>query len=179
MFLIIFMDAVEAIKKRTSIRNYKPSPVPEEDLNEILECAIAAPSAGNTQEWEFVVVKDKKIKKLLVGAALGQEFIAQAPVIIVVCVDLKKIRNVYGRRGVELYSKQDAAAAIENMLIAAWAKGIGSCWIGAFNESAVSDMLVLPSYIRPVAIITLGYPEANFKKPERKDLKEVVHFEHW
>jgi nitroreductase len=165
------MQTIECIKDRRSVREYKPVPVPDGVLEEVLEAAVQAPSSGNVQDWEFIIVKSPETKKSLVEAAWGQDFIAEAPVVLVVCSD--------GSRGENLYSIQNTSAAIQNLLLTAWDRGIGSCWIGAFNEKAVRDMLVLPTSVRPMAIITLGYPARVSKKPKRKDVKEVTHTERW
>jgi len=173
------MQAIECIRDRRSVREYKPNPIPEKILKEILEAATQAPSSGNVQDWEFIVVKNPEIKNKLVEAAWGQDFIAQAPVVLVVCSDLDRISAAYGSRGASLYSIQNTSAAIQNVLLAAWEKEIGSCWIGAFNEGMVKGILVLPTNVRPLAIITLGYPARVPKKPRRRDMKEVLHMEMW
>ncbi len=173
------MEIIEAIKTRTSVRNYRTTPIPDSLVKEIIEAAIQAPSAGNTQDWEFLVVKNAKTKQELAGAAFNQEFVAKAPLIIVVCSNLDRISDAYGSRGVSLYSIQDTSAAIENLLLAAWSRGLGSCWIGAFNEEKAKDALILPTKVRPLAIITLGYPLSIPTKPRRRDLKDVIHLEKW
>jgi len=169
------MDLFEAIEGRRSIRAYLPDPVREEDLKRILEAAIRAPSAGNIQPWEFIVVKDSETKRRLCEAALGQRFIEEAPVVIVVCANTLRSGAVYGSRGVSLYCIQDTAAAIQNMLLAAYALGYGTCWVGAFHENEVAQILELPSHIRPVAIIPLGKPAESPPLRPRRSLKEVVH----
>ncbi|MEM1689512.1 MAG: nitroreductase family protein [Candidatus Hadarchaeales archaeon] len=171
------MDVFEAIHKRRSIRAFKQDPVCEEDLKKILEAAIAAPSAGNRQPWEFIVVRDAERKRELVEAALGQSFIEEAPVVIIVCANLARSSRVYGKRGEELYAIQDTAAAIQNMLLAAFALGYGTCWIGAFDEREVSRILKIPSGVRPVAIIPIGKPAEKPSKTPRLPLDEVVHRE--
>lgn len=173
------MEVIEAIKTRASIRDYRTTPVPDSLVKEILEAAIQAPSAGNVGDWEFIVVKNAKTKQELAEAAFNQEFVAKAPLVIVVCSNLDRISATYGSRGVSLYSIQDTSAAIENLMLAAWSMGLGSCWIGAFNEERVRDSLILPTNVRPMAIITLGYPLSIPTKPGRRDLKDVMHLERW
>jgi nitroreductase len=139
------MDVFEAMEKRHSVRAFDPSrEVSEELVERLLACACLAPSAGNVQPWRFVVVRDPGLKGKLAAAALGQGFVARAPVVIVVCADLEAHASSYGRRGVELYSIQDTAAAVQNMLLAATALGLGTCWVGAFREEEVSGVLGLP-----------------------------------
>ncbi|UCD07313.1 MAG: nitroreductase family protein [Candidatus Aenigmatarchaeota archaeon] len=173
------MQTMECIRERRSVRNYKPDPIPEDIIKEIIEAATHAPSSGNVQDWEFIVVKNPETKMKVAAAAWEQNFIVSAPVVLVVCSDLDRISAAYGSRGETLYSIQNTSAAIQNILLAAWEKEVGSCWIGAFNENKIRDTLVLPSNVRPLAIITLGYPAEVSKKPRRRDVKEVLHMERW
>jgi len=171
------METLKCIKTRRSVRNFKEKPVPEETLKRIIEAGTYAPSAGNTQDWVFVVVRDSETKRLLSSAALNQWFIAKAPVVIVVCSDLEKISRRYGERGKSLYSIQDTAAAIQNMLLAAWDLGLGTCWVGAFDEERIKEILGLPAGVRPVAIIPAGYPKEVPEKTERQEPE--IHYEKW
>jgi nitroreductase len=171
------METLECIKARASVRSFKPEPVSEEAIGKILEAAVNAPSAGNVQDWEFVIVKDSKGKKALSDAAYGQGFLAQAPVVIVVCSDLKGVFSAYGERGKNLYSIQDTAAAAMCLMLAACDLGLGTCWVGAFSEGKVASLLNLPENVRPLAIIPLGYPAGGPKKPARLGLKKAVHSE--
>jgi nitroreductase len=172
------MDVFEAILSRRSVRKFKPDDVSYETIMEILEAARWAPSSGNLQNWYFIVVKDPEKKLKLCKAALGQKFVAEAPVLIVVCSDPRKVEYIYGERGRRLYSIQNVAAAIENLLLAATAKGLGTCWVGAFNESEVKSALEIPDYIEVHAIIALGYPDES-PKSSRRALDEIVFFERW
>jgi nitroreductase len=160
---------------RKTIRRFRKDPIPDLEVEAIMEACVSAPSAGNSQDWEFVMVRTPEGRKRLAQAAMGQRQIEQAPLSIVACANSKK--NRYGMRGASLFSIQDVAAAVENILLAAWAKGIGSCWIGAFNEAEVSAALSLPGHVRPQAIITLGYPAEDVAKPKRWPPKDVLHAE--
>ena len=171
------MDVFEAIRGRRSIRSYKSDPVPEEDLRKILEAAIHAPSAGNLQSWEFIIVRDEDRKNALAKAAYGQMFIAEAPIVIVVCANIDRTSWRYGKRGETLYCIQDTATAIMNMMLAAHALGYGTCWIGAFDEEKARKIVGLPKHVRPVAIIPLGKPDEQPSMPSRLPLSEVVHLE--
>lgn len=170
------MDVFEAIRARRSVRRYASDPVSDEVLKELLSAAILAPSAGNAQPWRFIVVRDLELRKGLVSAAYGQGFLAEAPVVIVVCADLERARRAYRERGETLYCLQDTAAAIQNLLLAATAKGLGTCWVGAFDEGKVAELLGLSKGLRPVALIPVGKPaEAPSARP-RRPLAEVVEY---
>lgn len=173
------MEIFDAINNRRSTRSFLDKPVEEEKLNKVLEAATKAPSAGNTQSWEFVVVKDQEPKKkvLLAKNALGQHFIAEAPVIIIVCANKDRSAASYGDRGKSLYCIQDCAAATMNLMLAAHSLGLSTCWVGAFNEAELSKALELPEHIRPLTIIPLGYSDEKPEMPPRKPLEEVVHEE--
>ncbi|MEM2896306.1 MAG: nitroreductase family protein [Candidatus Bathyarchaeia archaeon] len=173
------MDLFEVIKNRRSIRAFKSTPIPDEIVNKILEAACWAPSAGNLQSWEFILVKDEKTKEWLCDAALGQCFIQEAPLAIVVCANRNRSSSRYGSRGANLYSICDSSAAIQNILLSAYALGLGSCWVGAFHDDEVARILELPDGIRPVAIIPVGYPNESPKPPRRFPLDKVVHKERY
>jgi len=168
------MDIFEALKNRRSVRKYRKEPIPKEILTKILEAAIQAPSAGNLQPWRFIVVRDSERKRALSGAALGQSMVAEAPTVIVVCADLRKSARYYGERGANLFCIQDTAAAIQNMMLAAYALGVGTCWVGSFHEKYVSEILDVPEGTRPVAIVPVGYPAERPHLTARKGLDEVV-----
>ena len=173
------MNLMDAIKTRNSMRDYEDKDIPDNVIEEILNAAICAPSAGNAQDWHFVVVKNPETKKQLAEASIGQDFVASAPVVVCVCSDLEKISRAYGERGTNLYSVQDTSAAIMCLMLAAWDKGLGTCWVGAFSEQDVKNILVLPTNIRPMAMITLGYPKNLVRQQKSRDLKSVLHKEHW
>jgi nitroreductase len=161
------MDVFEAIVKRRSIRKYQERDVDDKLIGVLLWAAAQAPSAGNLQDWRFIVIRDKKTKELLYNAALRQDHIKEAPVLIVVCSDLQVLSLRYGKRGETVYSLLDCGAAIENLLLAATALNLATCWISAFDEEDVKNILRLPDFVRPIAIITVGYPA---EKPEEKEV---------
>ncbi|HHW39944.1 MAG TPA: nitroreductase family protein [Syntrophomonadaceae bacterium] len=166
-------DVIDAIKERTSIRRFKPDPVPQATIGRLLDAARLAPSAGNMQPWFFVVVMNEDLRRQLAKAA-RQPFIAEAPVCIVVCAEPERSASRYGRRGRELYCIQDTAAAIENILLAATGYGLGACWVGAFDEEEAARILELEPGLRPVALIPIGYPDQERKAVPRRPLDEVV-----
>lgn len=165
------------LKKRYSVRAYKPDPIGDETLKQILEAINSAPSAGNLQAYEVVVVRDPEKKQQLAKAAWGQWFIAQAPVVLVFVANTERNRFRYGRRGEELYSLQDATIACTFAHLAAVASGLGSCWIGAFDDDAVRQVIGAPQNMRPVAILPIGVPADMPEPKERRPLSDLVHEE--
>jgi len=171
------MAVFELIKKRRSIRAYKSIFVGNDKLLKVLEAGHYAPSAGNLQSWKFIVVKEKKAKEQIVEAALNQTWMSTAPVIIVVCANLEKVKRYYSTRGERLYCVQECAAAVENMLLAAEELGLATCWVGAFDEVLLKRTLDIPDSSRPQAIITLGYADEKVPEPSKYKLRDVVYFE--
>lgn len=170
-------ELFKTIYDRRCYRRYKDTPIEQEKLDELIKAAVQAPSAGNLQPWDFVITKDGKLKERIMKASRNQSFIIQAPVLITVCANWRASEKVYGPRGKELYCVQDTAAAMQNILLAIHALGLGACWVGEFGEAEVRKILGIPDFIKPVAILTVGYPEGDVKKPERDDWRGVVHKE--
>jgi len=171
------VDVFETIKSRRSVRAFTNEPVSDKEVMKLINAARWAPSAGNIQPWEFVVVRDPQIKRGLSAAALDQTFIEEVPVVIVVCANQLRSSRGYGSRGVNLYCLQDTAAAIQNMLLAACALGLATCWVGAFQEEEARKVLNIPNGVRAVAIIPVGHPAEKPEAPERRPLSEIVHHE--
>ncbi len=171
------MELSEAIKGRRSIRRFKKKQVPKEILTQLIEAASYAPSAGNIQPWHFIIATKPTVKWKLAEAAYGQTHMEEAPVIIVVCADEKQSSMGYGSRGRTLYCLQDTAAAIQNILLTAYALGLGTCWTGSFNEEDVKEAMKTLEGIRPVAMISLGYPDVVPRQRNRKLLSEIIHYD--
>ena len=169
------MDVLEAIKTRRSVRDFTSQTVSDREIKKLLDAARRAPSACNIQPWEFIVVRNPEIKHGLSQAALDQKFIEQAPVVIVVCANPAKSALGYGSRGINLYCLQDTAAATQNILLAAHAIGLGTCWVGAFKEEIAKKVLKIPEPVRPVAIIPVGHAGRNPTPRPRKALLDVTH----
>ena len=176
---MISLEFEEVIKSRRTIRKFKDEDVSEEDVRKIIEAGILAPSAGNTQPTEYIIIRDMAKKHSISQEALGQVHIMEAPVVIAICANLSRTEKRYGSRGRDLYCIQDAAAAIENMLLTAVSLGLGACWVGAFKELPVKDILKLPDDVRLLAIIPIGHPAEAPDLPKRRSFKEVVHNEKW
>jgi nitroreductase len=171
------MELSEAIKGRRSIRAFKQRDVPEETVEKLIDAAKHAPSAGNIQPWEFVVVRKLEVKRKLAVAALNQAFVEEAPVIIAVCANENRSSSGYGFRGKTLYCIQDTAAATQNILLTAYSLGLGACWIGAFNEDEAKRALNAPEGIRPVAIIPVGYPDEAPSHRGIRPLSQIIHYD--
>lgn len=170
------MEVLKAIKERRSVREFEPGPVAGDVVDKLIEALIWAPSAGNLQSRKFYFVSSPGIKKELSDAALGQGFVASAPLVVVACADLR-IRDRYGARGAGLYAIQDASASVMCMMLEALELGLGTVWVGAFREEAVSKALQLPDYLRPVALVPVGYPvRAPRRPPARASKSEAVTF---
>ncbi len=168
-------DVLDAIRERRSVRRFQSRPIPDATIGRLLESAVLAPSAGNVQAWHFYVVKDDQRRQALAAAAHHQLFLAQAPVALVVCADLRRSQNRYGERGASLYVLQDTAAAVQNILLAATAFGLATCWIGSFAEEEVAEIVGAdPTALRPVAVIPVGYPAEEPAQRPRRPLDEVV-----
>ena len=172
------MEIPEIIKKRRSVRAFTDETMWDEAVEKLVEAAVLAPSAGNMQPWAFVAVKNKETIKRLSEAA-KQEWMASAPVVIIVCTDAAKTQPRYGERGTSLYMYQDTAAAVQNILLTATHNGFGGTWMGAFDETAVSAILNLPPAIRPVAMIPIGHPSQDPAPRPRRPIIEVLHKEKW
>ncbi len=167
------MDILRAVRERRSIRDFQKKEIPDSLLDKLAEALIWAPSAGNLQARKFYFVMNNDIKKKIAGAALNQNFIAEAPLVIVGCTD-SRISYKYRERGVYLYSIQDVALSIMGMMLVAHENNLGSCWVGAFNENDIHKILKMPDYLRPVAIVPVGYPSKIPGPPPRVSKKEAV-----
>jgi nitroreductase len=169
------MDVIDAIKQRESVRSYKNMPVEDKKLQLLLEAARLAPSASNRQEWRFVVVTDQEARQKLVVAASNQGFVAEAPVVIAACAETDNHVMKCG----QLCYPIDVAIAIDHITLKAVEEGLGTCWIGAFDEKAVKAILKIPQDIRVVSLLTVGYPKTLHSKKTRNKLDEIVRYESW
>jgi nitroreductase len=164
----MIMSLIDVIVSRRSIRKYKAQGVPQETLERILEAGRYAPSADNEQPWHFIVVTDPKIKEKL-SKGRWNSFIRDSAFTVVGCGNEG---NAYSRK----WSTIDTTIALQNMVIAAWSLGIGSCWIGDFEEEEVKRMLDVPKDWRIVSLISFGYPDETPTNAPRKPLKEIASY---
>lgn len=169
-------DAIlNLIRSRRSIRSFEAGrDVTPEQVETLLEAARWAPNGGNVQAWRFIVVRNRALQSKLADAALAQRFLADAPVVIAVCADLRRAESSYGARGRDLYCVQDTAAAVQNILLTAHAMGLGTCWVGAFDETEVAQILGIDKALRPVAMIPVGYSAEQPAPRPRRTVAEVA-----
>lgn len=169
------MDFNKVIQTRRSVRSFKKDPIPKEILDRILEATRIAPSGSNSQPWKFIIVKDEALKQKIAFACNNQKFIADASIIVVACGQRLPI-NRGGYMG-EMSILLDVAIAFTHLILAARTEGLGTCWIGAFNNNEMKKLLKVPNDYEIVAATPLGYPsDVNVftESKNRKDLEEVV-----
>ncbi|MCS7224849.1 MAG: nitroreductase family protein [Armatimonadetes bacterium] len=173
------LDFFAVVHSRFSVRAYQKREVEPDLLRKILEAVNQAPSAGNLQAYEIVVIRDIDRKRALARAALDQNFIAEAPVVLVFLANPRRNQWRYGRRGSDLYCLQDATIACAYAQLAATALGLGSCWVGAFDDRQVLNILHCPQPLRPVAILPIGWPDEPLEHRPRRSLSDLVHYERY
>ena len=171
------MDVYEAIRTRTSIRSYLPDQIDEETLDRVLDAARLAPSGKNGQPWTFIVVRDGETRKRLVPACKNQQFVGEAPIVVVAC---GREELAYQKMGGYWNSLPvDIGIALEHLMLAAAAEGLGTCWIGAFIEEDVRRILDIPSDVKIVALTPIGKPAVEANPRPRKSLGEIVMTDGW
>ena len=169
------MDFYEVVRRRLSVRSYKPDPVPEETLARIIEAGRLAPSAHNCQPWKFIVVRDQDVRAALMLACRGQKSVGEAPVVVCACaIEAQAWKGMGGYWSAETV---DLAIALEHMMLAATAEGLGTCWIGAFVEADVRRVLSIPEGVRPIALMPLGFPARDPKPGPRKAIAEITCYD--
>jgi len=171
-------DFLPFLTGRTSVREYTDEPVPAEEIDYLMKCASMAPSAGNLEAWDVVVVTEEETRLALAEAAFNQLHLEQAPVILAVCSNYVRSMSRYGERGI-LYALEDASIACTYMMLAAHARNLQSCWTGAFDDDAVREILDLPQHIRPIALLAIGKGHTPGQLAERRAIGEHVHRETW
>lgn len=173
------MDVTECIQTRRTIRKYSNKEVEWDKIATILDAGRLAPSAGNLQNWKFISVDDPEKKQALAAASLQQDWIAEAHTLIIIIAEPLKAERYYGLRGERLYTIQNCAAAAENMILQAHSLGLGTAWIGAFEEESVKRTLGLPDEVRPQIILTIGYAAETVEKPAKFPLESITYLNSW
>jgi nitroreductase len=169
------VDYFETIAARYSVRGYKPDPVPDELLEQVLEAARRAPTAANRQPFRLVVVPTKGREEEL-GRIYGRRWFTQAPLVIAV---VAIPGEAWRRMDDKPYDEVDAAIAMDHLILAATALGLGTCWIAAFDPAAAREVLGLPDHVEPIAFTPLGYPDKAPATTDRRPLDELVKQERW
>jgi nitroreductase len=167
------MDVFEAIKGRRSVRKFKPKQVERELTEKLLTAACWAPSGGNIQPWQFIVVEDRTILDMVRKISPG--YFGETPLAILVCSDKTKAHKVGGTMGRDYLSVADCAMATENLVLAAYALGLGTCVVKSFSHAAMKEVLEIPQGIEPELLIVVGYPDATPAPPRRIPLKENTY----
>ena len=165
------MDCIDQVLNRRSIRRFKNEPVSEQVMNNILEAGRHAPTATNQQPWHFLVARDYAEKEACTYGGFNR-FATDAPFVV---VGLYRQSEVI----IEKLSLMDVTIALQNMVVAGWVQGVGSCWMGAFDESKLRDTLSLPADARIVGAVAFGIPDENPSQPPKKPLSETVHLDKW
>lgn len=168
------MEVIEAIKNRRSIRKFKKDKMSQEKIEKVLEAARLSPSAMNNQPWNFILVSDKKGLEA-VNEACNQEW--NSPHIIIPVMDPD---SSWVRSDGESYWQIDMAIAVQNMVLTAWEEGLGTCWVGAFDEEKIKEAFGIPEKFRVMNILPIGYPDQDRGPVEkRKKLDEIIHYDRW
>ena len=174
------MDILELIKKRRSVRDYLEKKVENEKLFKVLEAGRWSPSSGNVQNWRFLIITDFNIKSKLADACMGQYWIINAPIIVVVLSDDSKLRMLFGQRGEMTYSIQNCSVAMQNMMLAAESLKLSTSWVGAYDEEKVLRVLrVNDPNIVLRGMFAMGYSKKVPPPPVRIDLDKLVYFNLW
>lgn len=167
------MQVLQAVIKRRSIRKFEKKMIPEDLIPHLEESLIWAPSAGNLQSRRFYFIYRDDLKGKLARAAYDQDCVLLAPLVVVCCAD-QRIELHYGGRGSSLYSLQDVAASVQNLMLVAYSLGLGSVWVGAFREGDVYTILDLPDHLRPIAMVPVGYPAEEPYPPSRVKKENAI-----
>jgi len=169
------MNFDKVIEERHSARAFKPKRVKFGDILEAIDASIKGHFAGNINNLKFVIVEDEqKIKKISKHA--DQTWINEAPAVIIVCADDLRLENMYGKRGYE-YSRQQAGAAINTLILKLTDLGINSCWVGAFDYEIMKEILKIPQNIHIEAIIPVGYEKGKAKRERKQELETAIRWE--
>jgi len=173
------METNECILTRRSIRKFYDIPVPLEYITDIINAGIHAPSAGNLQSYKFVVVTDDETRLKISDACLSQAWITTAPVIIVICSEVEKLERLYGMRGKKMYSLQECACVAENMLLRAHELDLGACFVSAFDNDMLREVIDAPKEVVPQVVIPLGYADEKVPKTAKYEVRDLTYFDTW
>lgn len=173
------VHTIDFMLKRRSIRKFKAKQVAWDNIVSMINCALNAPCAGGVFGTKFVVVREPENVKAVADACYNQAWISAAPCLIVVLAESEHQKRYYGSRGEKLYTIQNAAACTMSMIIAAESLGLGTCWIGAFDEDKLRGILGLPEHVNAHAILAVGFPDEKPPAPKKPWFKATVYPEKW
>jgi nitroreductase len=176
---MIVMEFYDVVNTRRSVRSYKPDEISEDVLGRVLDAARVAPSGSNRQPWKYVLVKSPELRKKIATLCGDQPWIAEAPIVVVACgSDIKYDRGGYMG---EMSFLIDSAIGLTHLILAARAEGLGTCWIGLFDNEAIKELLDVPLGWNVAAVTPLGYPkEPKWTQPgKRKTIEEMVTVDEW
>lgn len=173
------MEASDCMINRRSVRDFQTKEVSWEYISRIMDAGRVAPSAGNLQNWKFIVVQDEGKRQFVAEACVNQQWMARAPVQMVIVGEPEKARRFYGDRGADLYTPQNCAAAAQNMILEATNLGLGSCWVGAFEEVALRKIFGMPEEAVPYVVLAIGYPRSKPEEPAKFPLENLCYFGGW
>jgi nitroreductase len=170
------MDFFNTTSARHSVRSYSDKPVEPEKINRILECVGSAPSAGNLQAYKIFVLTEKGTKDQIIECAFGQDFLKNAPYLLIFCADAARSGKKYAQRGEELYCLQDATIACTYAMLSATSLGLSSVWVGAFDEKSVAAIMDIPANSRPIILLPIGYAARPPRITSRRPINEIVKY---
>lgn len=173
------MDVSEAIDKRRSVRKFVDKEVPDDDIIELVDAARKAPSSGNIQPWKFVLVKDQGVKDQIADACFQQNWISEAPVLIVVVSLNEEVQRLYGERGEVVYTLQNCAMASQNILLRATELGLGSSFVSAFEEGMIKRVVSIPEHARPTGVIAVGYSDEILPEKRLLSIESMTYFDQY
>jgi len=173
------MNLINTIRSLRSTRKYSKKQVQFETIADILDIARFTHSSDNIQNWKFIIIKDSETKKHIIQECPDQDWMLTAPVLIAVCCEKNEAKKNYGAMG-DLIATQNCSIITNNIMLIANDLGLGTCWVGKFNQSIIAQLLNIPSDVELQAILTLGYPEATkfeFKTPKRLEVTKMLYLE--
>jgi len=170
---------LDAIINRRTCKEFSDEPVEFDTIAQIIQAGAHAPSAGDLQNWKFIVITENKLLRQLYNHTMEQDVFNTAPIGVIVCSDTESAQRYFGLRGKRLYSVQECGACIQNMLLAAEAFNLGSCWVGAFDEEKIASMFSIPDEVRAQAIILFGHPAYEPDEKKMKRTEDLIYFNKW
>ena len=173
------MNPIDVLRQRRSIRKFKNKEIPWDNIVSMIHSAVNAPVAGNIANIKYILIREPSAKKEVSKACLDQAWLTTAPLLIAITAEPEQQKRYYGSRGEKLFTIQNAAAAAMNIITAAEFLGLGSCWVGSFNEDELRNVLVIPEHVNIHAIIALGFPDESPPRPPKPAVNTVVYLEKW